>query len=175
MYKTIGFFIQDILKSIEQTGRLPIRAHDGKDVFMGHFKDKACVCYRGEFFMVLPEAYQIFKPEYELGPDFGALGFFGDAVIRFQGVCSHPKDNKKMLREIMATSETRTEIFIRNTKDGVKRYNTTYIQDKYAKWMEDISAYYGNMTKLVTDGHGVIILQRVNGDVLAVALEVRIE
>ncbi|MBP5410818.1 MAG: hypothetical protein J6Y26_02795 [Lachnospiraceae bacterium] len=174
MYKTIGFFIQDILKSIEQTGRLPVRAHDGKDVFMGHFKDKACVCYRGEFFMVLPEAYQIFKPEYELGPDFGALGFTGDSAIRFQGVRSHPSDNKKMLREIMAASETFTEIFTRETADGVKRFDRAYIQDKYAKWMEDISAYYGNMTELVTDGHGAIVLKRVNGDTLAVAMEVRI-
>lgn len=174
MYKTIGFFIQDILKSIEKTGRLPVCAGENKDVVIGHFKHKACVCYRGEFFMVLPEAYQIFKPEYELGPDFGALGISGDSEIRFQGVRSHPTNNKKMLREIMATSETLTEIFIRKTKDGVKRYSTAYIQDKYAKWMEDISAYYGNMTELVTDGHGAIVLRRVNGDTLAVAMEVRI-
>lgn len=174
MYKTIGFFIQDILKSIEKTGRLPVRAGENKDVFMGHYINKACVCYRGEFFMVLPDAYQIFKEEYMLGPDFGALGFSGDSSIRFQGVRSHPTDNKKMLREIMATSETLTEIFTRKTADGVKRFDRAYIQDKYAKWMEDISAYYGNMTELVTDGHGVIVLQLVNGDVLAVALEVRI-
>ena len=174
MYKTIGFFMQDILKSIEKTGRLPIRAHDGKDVFMGRFGDKACVCYRGEFFMVLPEAYQIFKPEYECGPDFGALGYTGDSYIRFQGVRSHPTNNKIMLREIMSSSETLTEIFTRKTADGVKRFDRAYIRDKYAKWMEDISAYYGNMTELITDGHGAIVLRRVNGDVLAVALEVRI-
>lgn len=173
MYKTIGFFIQDILKTIEQTGRLPVRAHDGKDVFMGHFKDKACVCYRGEFFMVLPEAYQIFKPEYELGPDFGALGYTGDAFVTFQGVRSHPTDNKKMLREVVNATDC-PGIFRRRKGDGVECYDTAHIQDKYAKWMEDISAYYGNMTELVTDGHGAIVLRRVNGDTLAVALEVRI-
>lgn len=174
MYKTIGFFIQDILKSIEKTGRLPVRAHDGKDVFMGHFKQKACVCYRGEFFIVLPEAYQIFKEEYMLGPDFGALGFTGDSEICFTCVRSHPKDNKKMLREIVSTHDEAPMIFTRKTANGVARFDKAYIQDKYAKWMEDISAYYGNMTELVTDGHGAIVLKRVNGDVLAVALEVRI-
>ena len=175
MYKTIGFFIQDILKSIEKTGRLPVRAGEGKDVFIGHYINKACVCFRGEFFMVLPKASQIFQEEeYMLGPDFGALGFSGDSEVCFTCVRSHPTDNKKMLREIVSTHDEAPMIFTRKTKDGAARYDKAYIQDKYAKWMEDISAYYGNMTELVTDGHGAIVLKRVNGDVLAVAMEVRI-
>lgn len=181
MYNMMSQFMKEAFKYAQKQGRWPTRAHDLGDVFMGSYcKQKPAFCYRGEFFFVVPDCFDVFdKSLYQLvGPDFGNLAFNGDLPVAFDGIVSHPSDKKKLLRRVQSADHDNMEIFERRvTTDGISKTehrSIAFIQDKYAKWFETLDAFYGHMTELVTNGKGAIVLKRVNGDVIAVTLEVRI-
>ena len=180
MYNMMSQFMKEAFKYAQRHGRWPVRAHDLGDVFMGSYnKQKPCFCYRGEFFFVIPDCFDVFdKSMYMAGPDFGALNFNGDLPVTYGGIVSHPSNNKKLLQNVQSADPDNMEIFERRvTTDGISRTehrSVAYIQDKYARWFDVLDTFYGHMTELVTDGKGTIVLKRVNGDVIAVALEVRI-
>lgn len=176
MYKMMSFFLNDVFKHIDKAGSLPVRSNDKRgDVFVGYYrkedlrKDKVVFCYRGEMFFIPPDEFQIFEPPmYRLGPHFSALDFGQVFECRFSGNRRLHSNGKTILREIVSIHDEAPKIF---TKEP---YDTAYIQDKYAGWLEELSDYYGGQTELWTDGRGAFTLLRTNGDVIAVALEVRI-
>lgn len=180
MYNMMSQFIKDLFKYSQKYGRLPSKSHGSiNDVFMGSYNEKPVFCYRGEFFFVVPEVFNIFdKSIYQTGPIFSNLKYDGDLPVAFDGVVSHPTDAKKLLRRVQSSDHDVTAIFKRKvSKDGTRMteyFSIAFIQDKYAKWFETLDAFYGHMTELVTDGNGAIVLKRTNGDLIAVALEVRI-
>lgn len=178
-YKMIGGFLQDMCKYIEKHGRPCVRAHDlDGDVFIGQYgKLKMVFCCKGEFFFVVPENFQMFDASlYQQGPDFANLFRSSDMkyTLHMRGLRSHPTQPKKLLREIVSADETDKDIFRYRNANGFEYRNIGFIQNKYAKWFECLDEYYGHMTELVTDGTGVCMLRRVNGDLIAVVLEVRI-
>ena len=175
-YKMIGGFLQDMCKYIQKHGRPCVRAHDlDGDVFIGQYgKLKMVFCYKGEFFFVVPENFQMFDASlYQQGPDFSNMKWDARYLVHFLGVRSHPVQPKKLLREIISADETDKDIFRYKTKDGEEFRSIGFIQEKYAKWLETLDAYYGHMTEIAVDGRGAVVLRRVNGDLIAVALEVR--
>ena len=178
MYKMMSFFLNDVLKHIDKAGNLPVRANDKRgDVFIGYFQqtDKLALCYRGEMFFVLPDEFQIFNPPQCGLTDFGMLGGKLQHQCRFSvnKRLLHP-NGKTVLQEIVSIHDEAPNIFSRGPINERVYYDKAYIQEKYAKWLEELSDYYGGQTELWTDGLGMFTLLRTNGDVIAVVLEVRI-
>lgn len=181
MYKMMGFFLNEMCKSIEKTGRAPVKSLDG-DVFIGQFgKLKMAMCYQGNFFFVVPENFQMFDASlYQQGPEFSALSFQEAHEVWFNGKkMLHPTNCKVTLREIESAHQEAPNVFRRirvnpdNTREVIA-YDKAYINEKFAGWMDCLSDYYGGQTYMTTDGKGAIVLRRTNGDLIAVALEVRI-
>ena len=178
MYNMMSQFLKDVFKHIDKAGSLPVRANDKRgDVFIGYIKDldKMVLCYRSEMFFVPPDAFQIFdSPMYRLGTNFSALNFGKRFECRFSGNKVLHSNGKTVLREIVSVESKELNIF--SKESGIRRvhYDKAYMQDKYARWFEELSDYYGGQTELWTDGRGTFSLVRTNGDLIAVALEVRI-
>lgn len=181
MYKMMGFFLNEMCKSIEKTGRAPVKTLDG-DVFVGQFgKLKMAMCYKGNFFFVVPENFQMFDASlYQQGPEFSKLSFqdSDDYELIFGKKILHPKQDKVTLRSIVSSDESHPDIFVRKFNEAgalvTVKSTVAYINEKFAGWMDCLTEYYGGQTYLTTDGKGAIVLRRTNGDLIAVALEVRI-
>ena len=181
MYKMMGFFLNEMCKSIEKTGRAPVKTLDG-DVFVGQFgKLKMAMCYKSIFFFVVPENFQMFDASlYQQGPEFCNLSFqeANDYELIFGKKILHPKQDKVTLRSIVSADESHPDIFVRMFNEAgatvTVKSNVAYINEKFAGWMDCLTEYYGGQTYLTTDGKGAIVLRRTNGDLIAVALEVRI-
>ena len=183
MYKMMGFFLNEMCKSIEKTGRAPVKTLDG-DVIIGQYgKLKMAMCYKGNFFFVVPENFQMFDASlYQQGPEFSRLSFqeANDYELIFGKKILHPKQDKVTLRSIVSADESHPDVFTKTVsysetgERATVKYNTAYINEKFAGWMDCLSDYYGGQTYLTTDGRGAIVLRRTNGDLIAVALEVRI-